>query len=142
MCLIFVPLIIIIACSFTYIVSKWRTINENWIMPIMIAMLIFSIAMVIILGVSGIAINDDDSIIPECDNKKTKYDLLQYKITDFNNADNEEKVQILLNDSLLEDIKNWNNEKAEYETLQNNVWIGFLYPDIYIDTDYISLLDE
>lgn len=142
MCLIFIPFIIIIACSFTYIVSKWRTINENWIMPSMIAIFIGSIAIVIILGIIGIAINSNNSIIPERDNKKTKYDLLQYKINDFNNANNEEKVQILLNDSLLEDIKNWNNEKAEYETLQNNVWIGFLYPDIYIDTDYISLLDE
>lgn len=142
MCLIFIPFIIIIACSFTYIISKWRTINENWIMPSMIAIFIGSIAIVIILGIIGIAINSDNSIIPERDNKKTKYDLLQYKINDFNNANNEEKVQILLNDSLLEDIKNWNNEKAEYETLQNNVWIGFLYPDIYIDTDYISLLDE
>ena len=108
----------------------------------MIAIFIFSIVMVIMLGLLGIVINDDDSIIPERDNKKTKYDLLQYKINDFNNADNEEKVQILINDSLLEDIKNWNNEKAEYEKLQNNVWIGFLYPDIYVDTNYISLLDE
>lgn len=142
MCLIFVPFIIIIACSFSYIVSKWRTSNENWIMPVMIAIFISSIVMVIMLGLLGIVINDDDSTISERDNKKTKYDLLQYKINDFNNADNEEKVQILLNDSLLEDIKNWNNEKAEYEKLQNNIWIGFLYPDIYIDTDYISLLDE
>lgn len=140
--LIFIPLTIIIACSFTYIISKWHTSNENWIMPVIIAIFIFSIVMVIMLGLLGIVINDNDSTIPERDNKKTKYDLLQYKINDFNNADNEEKVQILLNDSLLEDIKNWNNEKVEYEKLQNNIWIGFLYPDIYIDTDYISLLDE
>lgn len=142
MCLIFVPFIIIACCGLAYTLYNWRKRYENWVVSFMFAVFISSIVCILLLGMTAIIENDHNSVTKYYDINKTKYDLLQYKINEFNNADNEEKVHILLNDTLLEDIDKWNNEKAEYEKLQNNVWIGFLCPDTYKDMDYISLLEE
>lgn len=94
-----------------------------------VALIITSITMFSMCNITKQDINDD-------------YRLLQYRVKEYNELNNTKQLHILNNDNLISDIDKWNKDKSAYEKAMNNSFVGFLYPDVYADTDYINVYYE
>lgn len=73
------------------------------------------------------------------ENINKEYQLLLYKLKDFETLDNNEKVQFLIHNTFITDINEFNKTRENYQNKMDNIWISPLFPDIYIDTDYITI---
>ena len=40
---------------------------------------------------------------------------------------------------LYDEIRNWNEDLAEGKTMQHDLWVGWFYPNIYDDFEFIEL---
>ena len=64
-----------------------------------------------------------------------RYEILTHQVeTGMYNNDNEYGKKELVNE-----IQEWNEDLAAGKTMQKNLWVGILYPNIYDEFEYIPL---
>ena len=91
---------------------------------------IFSLA-VIILGL--LAFSNNIQASADVASYKVHYDTIMYKIDNSEDLTSEDKQK------LITEISNWNYDLARKKEIRKNIWIKFMYPNIYDQFDFISL---
>ena len=64
-----------------------------------------------------------------------RYEALCYKLE----TENARDEFGLLNKEIIDEIQEWNEEIAKYQSLQDNFWLGIYYPNIYDQFEKIPL---
>lgn len=90
---------------------------------------IASLVMAIVILVSHIWIN---GYIESCN---TRYNMLVYQYENgfYNNENEVGKYE------LIRDIRLWNEDLSKYKELQDDLWVGVFYPNIYDQFEFIEL---
>ena len=94
---------------------------------------ICAVAAVIILS-SVSAANHIDSDGTAASNRQ-RYDALVYQ-AEHNLYDNDNDLG---KKEMVDQIQEWNEDLAYYQQTQDDLWIGFLYPNIYDQFEYIPM---
>ena len=99
-------------------------------MTLFIACLIICAVMVIAHGIIFISANGEVAAL------QAKYDTLMYQIE--HHLYEDEVMSVSMRD-FMKEITEWNTELANNQALQDNIWIGIFYPNIYNNFNFITL---
>ena len=67
---------------------------------------------------------------------QARYDTLMYQVE--HHLYEDEVMSVSMRD-FMKEITEWNTELATNQTLQDNIWVGIFYPNIYNNFNFITL---
>ena len=125
-------LLFILGIGLLHVYNNKRYTDDSVIFVGILLSVLFSIAS--IASLIGISIDHfgADSIIAA---KQQRYESLVYQYEN-NLYDNDNDLG---KKELMNEIREWNEELATKQALQNNFWIGIYYANIYDQFDFIEL---
>lgn len=94
------------------------------------ACLIGCVIMIITHGVIFVSVNGNAAAL------QAKYDTIMFQIE--NNLYADEVMSVSMRD-FMKEITEWNTELANNQALQDNIWVGIFYPNIYNNFNFITL---
>ena len=92
-----------------------------------------SLVLAIVIIVNHLGVNGYVELYAELN--KTRYDILVYQYEN-NFYDNDNDVGKY---ELVQDIREWNEDLSKYKELQDDLWVGIFYPNIYDQFEFIEI---
>lgn len=122
---------IIVAVFLAFISIKFSDYDSVWLFSFIGAILFGVVDILMIICAIDVNIRKEAAVAYW----QQRYDAIVYQLEN-NLYDNDNDVG---KKELYNQIQEWNEELAANKVMQDNIWVGMFYPDVFDDFEFISL---
>lgn len=122
---------IIVAVFLAFISIKFSDYDSVWLFSFIGAILFGVVDILIIICAIDVNIRKEAAVAYW----QQRYDAIVYQLEN-NLYDNDNDVG---KKELYNQIQEWNEELAANKVMQDNIWVGMFYPDVFDDFEFIPL---